>query len=101
MTVQEYLTSRDGETLTGPAKLAGAVPLLAAAGAEADALLVRAEGAKALATRADVATFEQTVQTLAALSREVWAAHAAAINACGVLKQLADVEAALKANLAP
>jgi hypothetical protein len=101
MTVQEYLTSRAAETLKGRANLTTAVPLLAAAGQEADGLLVRAEGVKALATRTEVQQIAETVQTLAALSREIWTAHAAAIAACAAYAQLQDVEAQLEANLAP
>lgn len=99
MTIQEYLAARAVDQLAGRAKLEAAVAGLAAGGTEADMLLTRAEGVKALASRQEAATFEQTVQTLAALSREVWAAHAAAIAALEALKQLADVERNLTASL--
>jgi hypothetical protein len=99
--VREYLASRAAETLEGRGQLVAAVPLLAAAGAEADRLLVSAEGTKALATREEGQAIEETVQTLGALSREIWAAHGAAIRACGAIEQLADVEARLRANLTP
>ena len=101
MTIAEYLESRAGESLTAPDKLATVIPDLAAIGAEIDGLLTRAEGVKALASRAEAGQFEQTVQTLGARSREIWIAHTAAITVAQALKQLTDVEAALKANLAP
>jgi hypothetical protein len=101
MDVNGYLANRKLETLVGPEQLAAAVPLLAEAGTEADRLLVRAEGVKALATRAEAAQFESVIQTLGALSRECWAAHGAAVTASQVYRQLADVEAQLVANLAP
>ncbi len=101
MTITEYLAVRAQGDDVGAAKVASAIPVLAAAGAQIDALLVQAEGVKALATREEASRFEETVQTLGALSREIWAAHTAALNVAGALKQLADVEARLKANLVP
>lgn len=59
-------------------QLLAALASLAAAGQEIDVLLLAAE--TELATVATV-TDEQPVQTLAALSREVWEAHKAAQGA--------------------
>jgi hypothetical protein len=91
--IKDYLNARTPIESSG---LLAALDHLAAAGADIDALLTKAERVKALASREDVARFEQTAQTLGALSREVWIAHAATLTTINALKQLVDVEQALR-----
>ena len=94
--IKDYLAGRKlSDLMVTDSDLITALDILANAGAEIDALLVRGERVKALGSRADVARFEQTAQTLGALSREVWIAHSSTLTTINALKQLADVEAAL------
>lgn len=90
--IKDYLATRAPIEASG---LLAALDHLATAGADIDAALTKAERVKALASREDVSRFEQTAQTLGALSREVWIAHAATLTTINALKQLADVERGL------
>jgi hypothetical protein len=96
--IADYLKQRAAEPLDLNDNLVAALDHLATAGAAIDRTLTRAERVKALATRDDVGRFEQTAQTLAALSREVWIAHGATLTTINALKQLADVERDLPAE---
>lgn len=93
--IADYLKARGKAPLDVGADLSEALDLLAATGAKIDAVLVQAERVKGDATRPDVGRFEQTAQTLDALSRELWKAHSHTLTAINALKQLTDVEAAL------
>lgn len=93
--IADYLAERVKAPITSVTEFVQALDTLSLAGREIDATLVRAERAKALASRSDVSRLEQTVQTLGALSREVWIAHTATLTTINALKQLAEVEAAL------
>jgi hypothetical protein len=64
------------------AKALLALEAVAAAGAATDALLVQAELAQARASETDAQAQEEVVQTLNAMSREAWTAHAALLRLC-------------------
>ena len=73
--------------------------LLSEAGLVADRMLVTAERTKAGLSRAEEASFEETVQTLGALSREAWAGADAALKVTRILHQLLEVEARLRDHI--
>lgn len=99
MTIAEYLAARATQPIAPVrAKALEALAALADAGARIDTILAMAERVKAEADAADASRFEQTVQTLGALSREVWAGYDAALKVARICVQLDSVEARLAAN---
>lgn len=93
--IAEYVAQRAAKPLDIGQGLTAALDQLAAAGAALDTVLVQAERVKAIVSRADAARFEETVQTLGALSREAWTAHHATLAVLAGLRQLDDVEGRL------
>lgn len=93
--ISEYLKHRKAKPLAIADGITEAMDKLAEAGAAVDSALVRAERTKAVTPRADVGRLERTVQTLAGMSREIWAAHGAALVAAQAVQQLAEAEAEL------
>lgn len=91
-------TAGDGNVLEDAA---AAMDLLARAGQHIDTLLLSAEAFKARTSAEEEQLFEETVQTLGALSREAWAAHAAALKVTRAWRQLERVEARLREAIAP
>lgn len=95
-----YVASRSEADLAAVTPLADVLDRLADAGAAIDALLVRIERAKATMSRGERGMFEETWQTVAAMSREAWAAHTSVRVVMETRQQLEDVEARLKDAMA-
>lgn len=100
MNITDYLASRSAESLDETKEnLLAASEALDAAGAAIDLVLRRGEAAQAGdAERRNLV--EETVQTLNALSREVWNAERAARETLKGLAQLATVERRLALSVA-
>jgi hypothetical protein len=93
-----YLKSREADELEPVfAGMLETLDQIAHAGIAIDALLVRAEGIKARLSRTERQAFEETWQTVAAMSREAWNAHESIRKVLEIRQQLADVEQRLVA----
>lgn len=90
--IKEYLLQRRPIEKAG---LVAALDHLATTGNAIDVALTSAERARALCDEGEGGRFEQIVQTLGGLSREIWTSHSATLKAILALAQLERAERGL------